>query len=112
VRLLSFVFLLLLACAAGEVSQITGVLLVFALLVMPAAAAQQLTAHPARSFTLTIVIGLGVTWLGLGVAYFSPYPVGFWVTTFGFVAYVLAVASRATRARVSRHALRNPAVTS
>ena len=34
------------ACAAAEVSQITGALLVFALLVMPAAAAQQLTARP------------------------------------------------------------------
>jgi len=49
-RLVSMVFLLLLGCAAAEVSQITGALLVFALLVMPAAAAQQLTARPALSF--------------------------------------------------------------
>ena len=46
VRALSVVFLLVLGCTAAEVSQITGALLVFALLVMPAAAAQQLTARP------------------------------------------------------------------
>ncbi len=48
-RALSVAFLLLLGCAAAEVSQITGALLVFALLVMPAAAAQQITARPALS---------------------------------------------------------------
>ena len=42
VRILSVAFLVLLGVAAAEVSQITGALLVFALLVMPAAAAQQL----------------------------------------------------------------------
>ena len=33
-------------------------------------------------------------WLGLGVAYFSVYPVGFFVTTFGFAVYVLAQRGR------------------
>jgi zinc/manganese transport system permease protein len=102
VGLLSTLYLLLLACAAAEVSQITGVLLVFALLVMPAAAAQQLTARPIYSFALTICIGLVVTWLGLGVSYFSPYPVGFWITTFGFGAYVLAAGGRALAGRAVR----------
>jgi zinc/manganese transport system permease protein len=95
-------YLLLLACAAAEVSQITGVLLVFALLVMPAAAAQQLTVRPGRSLALAIALGLGVTWLGLGVGYFSPYPVGFWITTFGFATYVVAVGGRALATRRAR----------
>jgi zinc/manganese transport system permease protein len=94
VRALSVVFLLLLGCTAAEVSQITGALLVFALLVMPAAAAQQITARPGWSFGLTLVLGLVVTWLALGVAYFSVYPVGFYVTTFGFAVYVLASVGR------------------
>jgi zinc/manganese transport system permease protein len=94
VRALSVVFLLLLGCTAAEVSQITGALLVFALLVMPAAAAQQVTARPGWSFGLTLVLGLVVTWAALGVAYFSTYPVGFYVTTFGFAIYVLASLGR------------------
>jgi zinc/manganese transport system permease protein len=104
VRGLSVVYLLLLGCTAAEVSQITGALLVFALLVMPAAAAQQVTASPAWSFAITIVVGLVVTWLALGVAYFSVYPVGFWVTTFGFAAYLLGAGYHAAASRVGSRA--------
>ncbi|MGO9028699.1 MAG: metal ABC transporter permease [Acidimicrobiales bacterium] len=104
VRGLSVVYLLLLGCTAAEVSQITGALLVFALLVMPAAAAQQVTASPAWSFAITVVVGLVVTWLALGVAYFSVYPVGFWVTTFGFAAYLLGAGYHAAASRVGSRA--------
>jgi zinc/manganese transport system permease protein len=96
-RLLSTVFLLLLAVTTAEVSQLTGALLVFALLVMPAAAAQRLTVNPQHSLALAVVIGLLVTWLGLGVAYFSVYPIGFFITSFGFAAYLLAAAWQAGR---------------
>jgi zinc/manganese transport system permease protein len=92
VRMLSALFLVLLGAAAAEASQITGALLVFALLVMPAATAQVLTARPALSLALTVAIGLAVTWAALVVAYYSPYPIGFYVTTFAFAAYVLAQA--------------------
>jgi zinc/manganese transport system permease protein len=110
VRLLGTVFLVLLGCAAAEVSQITGALLVFALLVMPAAAAQQLTARPAVSFLLTIVLSLAITWLGLAVAYFSIYPVGLFVTSFGFAAYVVAAAARAAGERLGRWGILREAV--
>jgi zinc/manganese transport system permease protein len=95
VRTLSIVFLVLLGCTAAEVSQITGALLVFALLVMPAAAAQQITARPAVSIVLTITLGLVVTWVSLAAAYFSVYPVGFYVSTVGFTVYVAAAGYRA-----------------
>jgi len=94
VRLLGVVFLVLLGTTAAEVSQITGALLVFALLVMPAAAAQQLTARPGWSLALSVLLALLVTWAGLVAAYFSTYPVGFYVTTFGFAAYGLSAAGR------------------
>jgi len=95
VAALSVAFLLLLGCAAAEVSQITGALLVFALLVMPAAAAQQITARPALSLTLTVVLAVAITWVSLGVAFYSVYPVGFYVSTFGFAVYVLSAGGRA-----------------
>jgi zinc/manganese transport system permease protein len=90
VRTLGVVFLVLLGATTAEVSQITGSLLVFALLVMPATTAQRLTARPALSLALAVLIALSVTWIALGVAYFTPYPIGFYVTTFAFVAYVAA----------------------
>jgi zinc/manganese transport system permease protein len=103
-RLLSTVFLLLLAVTTAEVSQITGALLVFALLVMPAAAAQRLTVDPRRSLVLAVGIGVLVTWFGLGVAYFSAYPIGFYITSFGFGAYLLAAAWEAERTWRGRRA--------
>jgi zinc/manganese transport system permease protein len=99
VRALSAGFLLLLGLTVAATSQITGALLVFALLVTPAAAAQQLTVRPLRGLLLTIAIGLTVTWLGLALAYFSIYPVGFYVTSLAFAAYVAARAVRAVGGR-------------
>jgi zinc/manganese transport system permease protein len=98
--------LVLLGCTAAEVSQITGALLVFALLVMPAASAQQLTARPALGFAITIALAVGITWTGLAVAYFSVYPVGFFVTTIGMACYLLSVAIRHSAAYVTRRAPR------
>jgi len=88
VRALGIVFLVLLGLAVAETSQVTGVLLVFALLVMPAASAQVVTARPGLSLALTVAIGLVVVWLGLGIAYFSVYPAGFFVTSISFAIYV------------------------
>ncbi|MBV9013386.1 MAG: metal ABC transporter permease [Pseudonocardiales bacterium] len=97
VRALSVAFLVLLGAATAEASQITGTLLVFALLVMPAATAQALSARPVTALALTITIGLIVTWLGLSVAYYAPFPVGFFVTSFAFAGYVGAQMLRHAR---------------
>ncbi len=101
VRLLSVTFLLLLGGAVAEATQITGALLVFALLVMPAAAAQQLTARPAVSLLLTVGFALAITWVGLGVAYFSPYPSGFFISVIAFAVYVAATITRRALDHVS-----------
>jgi zinc/manganese transport system permease protein len=90
VRLLGLAFLLVLGLSVAETSQITGALLVFALLVTPAATANRLTANPAVALALSVALALLVTWLGLALAYFSIYPVGFYVTTLAFGLYVLA----------------------
>ena len=83
---LGFGFLLVLGLAVAETSQITGALLVFALLVTPAATAQLLTSRPGLGVALSVAIALAVTWLGLALAYYSIYPVGFYVTSLAFGA--------------------------
>jgi zinc/manganese transport system permease protein len=95
VRLLGFGFLLVLGLSVAETSQITGALLVFALLVTPAATAHQLTPRPALGIALSVALALAVTWLGLALAYFSIYPVGFYVTSLSFGLYVLVRLARA-----------------
>jgi zinc/manganese transport system permease protein len=105
-RLLDFAFLLLLGLAVAATAEITGALLVFSLLVTPAASAQQLTTRPGRGLALSVAIGLAVTWVGLTIAFFSPYPVGFWVTSLSFGFYVLVrLGVGAARRRAPRAAL-------
>ena len=89
VAVLDTVFLLMLGLTIAAVSQLTGALLVFALLVAPPAAAQQLTARPVLGLILSILFGLLVVWLALAIAYFSIYPVGFYATTLAFMLYLV-----------------------
>lgn len=90
VQLLGLGFLLVLGLSVAETSQITGALLVFSLLVAPAAAAQRITSRPLLGIALSVALALAVTWIGLALAYFSIYPVGFYITSLAFTAYVLA----------------------
>ncbi|GHF38016.1 ABC transporter permease [Kitasatospora xanthocidica] len=106
VRLLGAGFLLLLGAATAEAGQITGSLLVFALLVMPAATAQVLTARPVLGLVLAVAFGLGACWLGLIAAFYQPYPLGFFVTTFAFAGFLLAHLGRALAGALGRAAPR------
>ncbi|HET8584635.1 MAG TPA: iron chelate uptake ABC transporter family permease subunit [Casimicrobiaceae bacterium] len=98
VRTLSLGFLLLLGLAVAATSQITGALLVFALLVAPPAAAQRITARPLPGLALSALIGVAVTWGGLILAYYSVYPAGFYITTLAFAAFVAATIAQKVRA--------------
>jgi zinc/manganese transport system permease protein len=75
---------------------------VFALLVAPPATAQLITRRTLAGLALSIAIAILIAWLGLVVAYYSIYPVGFYITTFGFGAYVL------TRLAIHVHARLRP----
>jgi zinc/manganese transport system permease protein len=99
VRALDVAFLLLLAATAAGVVQITGALMVFTLLVLPAAAARELTCRPGPGMLLSVALALVVTWAALGVAFYSPYPIGFWLSSLAFGTYLLARGARAVRER-------------
>src|SRR5437588_626362 len=75
-RALAAAFLLLLGLSVAATAQITGVLLVFALLVAPPATARVLTPRVGLGLLLSVGIALLVVWLGLALAYFYEYPVG------------------------------------
>lgn len=98
VRVLSVGFLVLLGVAAAAASQITGSLLVFTLLVVPAATAQLLCTNPRTSLLLTVLLGVGLTWGSLLVAYYVDVPLGFLLSSAAFMVYVLVAG--ATRAAV------------
>ena len=72
--------------------------------VTPAATAHQLTTRPVLGIALSVSLALAVTWLGLVLAYFSIYPVGFYVTSLAFGLYLLVRVTRALASRNRRRA--------
>jgi zinc/manganese transport system permease protein len=97
VRGLTLAFLAMLAVAVASASQVTGPLLVLALLVMPAASARVLTARPGLSLALSVAIALLAVWVGLGIAYFSAYPPSMFIAAVAFGCYLLARATALIR---------------
>lgn len=89
VQFLSFAFLLVLALAVAEAIQIVGVLLIFALLVTPAAIAERLVTRPSAVVLLSVVLALLFTWGGLVMAYYLPYSLGFFITSLAFGTYLV-----------------------
>ncbi len=82
-------FLLLVAIATSVAVQVVGVLLIFSLLVTPAAIAQRLTTRPFYGMLVSVVIALFATWFGLIASFYIPYPVSFFITSVTFGLYVV-----------------------
>ena len=88
VLLLGIIFMLLVAVATSFAVQVVGVLLIFSLMVTPAATAQQLAKRPRQVIIISVAIALAATWLGLFIAFYEPYPVSFFITSIVFVFYL------------------------
>ena len=88
VTALSIGFMAILAVAVTEAVQVVGVLLIFALIVTPAAIAVRFTSRPFVAIATGVVLALAFTWAGLTIAYYSPHPVSFFITSIAFGTYV------------------------
>jgi len=93
-RLYSVLFLAIVALATAECAQIVGVLLVFALMVGPAAAAQRLTRTVATGIALSAIFALCEAWLGIALAFYTDWPTSFWITALSVAVYLCAVLAR------------------
>jgi len=85
---LGIVFMLLVAVATSIAVQVVGVLLIFSLMVTPAAIAQELAKRPQRIMIISVGVALMATWLGLFISFYEPYPVSFFITSIVFVLYL------------------------
>ncbi|HEY1169601.1 MAG TPA: metal ABC transporter permease [Candidatus Limnocylindrales bacterium] len=90
VRLISILFLLLLAAAVAEAVQVVGVLLILTLLITPGATAERLTAQPGLATAASVGVALLATLGGILLALVTAVPVSFYVTTIAFVCYLAA----------------------
>jgi zinc/manganese transport system permease protein len=90
VRALSIGFLVIVAVAVTAAVQVVGVLLIFSLLVIPGAIAERVCRTPGRGIALCVATSILFVWTGLAITYYTNFPVGFLITTFAFVAYLMA----------------------
>ncbi|GAC1638265.1 MAG: metal ABC transporter permease [Candidatus Dormibacteraceae bacterium] len=90
IRVLSAFFLILVAITVAESVQAVGALLVFGLMVTPAAAAQNLTTSPYMGMALSAAVAVLAVWLGLTLAFFISYPVSFFITALAFGALIVS----------------------
>src|SRR5216683_2738720 len=105
VTALSIAFMAILAVAVTEAVQVVGVLLIFALIVTPAAIAVRFTCRPGVAIAIGIALALAFTWLGLTIAFYSPHPVSFFITSLAFGTYVVVRLAVPLRARIQRIAI-------
>jgi zinc/manganese transport system permease protein len=81
VRALSIVFMALLGLAVSMAVQAVGTLLLFALVVTPAATAIMLTPRPVMAMAASTAISLSAVWLGLGASAMFNLPPSFPIVT-------------------------------
>lgn len=86
-RFVSTVFLALVALAVAACAQIVGVLMVFTLMVGPAAAAQRVASGLWSGIALAAVLALGEAWLGIVIAYHTDWPVSFCIAALSAIVY-------------------------
>jgi zinc/manganese transport system permease protein len=90
-RTVSVLFLAVVALAVAQCAQIVGVLLVFALMVGPAAAAQQITTRFWHGIALSVALALVEAWFGLVLAFVTDWPTSFWITALSGSIYLATV---------------------
>jgi zinc/manganese transport system permease protein len=87
--LLGVVFMLLVAATVSIAVQVIGILLIFALMVTPAAIAVRLSRRPLHAMTIAVLVALFATWIGLFVSWYALYPVSFLIVSIVFGTYLV-----------------------
>ena len=109
-RRMELAFLLVMALATSMTVPVVGALLMFSLMIGPAAAARSLTARPVLAMALSVAIALVTVWVGIAVSYQSNWPLGFFVGIIGAVFFLFGQAYAAARRRLPARGYGEPRV--
>ncbi len=93
-RLLGTLFMMVVALTVAACVEVVGALLVFSLLVAPAAAALRVCSRVVPAVLLAVGLAIGQVWGALLLAALTDWPVSFWVTLLGGAAYAVACIRR------------------
>jgi zinc/manganese transport system permease protein len=102
VRALGVAFVVLLALTITMAVQVVGTLLLFALVVTPAATALRITARPLRVAALAVAIALGSVWGGLVLSAMVDLPPSFFIVSLAVLAWVAVLVATGRRKRPAR----------
>jgi zinc/manganese transport system permease protein len=86
-RRMEVAFLLVVALTTTMAVPVVGALLIFSLLISPAAAARSFTGKPLSAMGLSVIIALATVWSAIALSYLSNLPIGFFVGSLGAVTY-------------------------
>ncbi|MFE3601209.1 metal ABC transporter permease [Streptomyces sp. NPDC059096] len=107
VRALNLLIAVTAAVTVTVAMRVVGLLLVSALMVVPVAAAQQVTRSFVVTFVLSVVIGTAVTLAGTVTSYYQDVPPGATIVLIAIGVFVLLTALATPLARRRARALRN-----
>ena len=100
VRALGVAFVVLLALTITMAVQVVGTLLLFALVVTPAATALRLTARPIRVAAAAVALALVSVWGGLVLAAMVDLPPSFFIVSIAVFAWLVVLAATGGRRRL------------
>ena len=92
-------FLIVMALATSMTVPVVGALLMFSLMIGPAAAARSVTARPGVALALSVAIALATVWISIALSYRTNWPLGFFVGVAGAVFYLFGLGLRALGTR-------------
>lgn len=85
--LMDLLFLGVMGIVTAMALPVVGALLVFSLLVGPASAARALTDRPVEAMLLSAALALATVWAAIALAFWTNWPIGFFVGGLSMVAY-------------------------
>ena len=86
----SVLLLFILAVTVSVATPIAGILLTYALIVGPAAAAALLSANPLRAVSLSVVLSVAYLWISLALSYWVDFPPSVYVAALSLAGYLTA----------------------
>jgi zinc/manganese transport system permease protein len=103
-RRMELYFLIVMALATSMTVPVVGALLMFSLMIGPAAAARSVTARPGAAIALSVAIALATVWLSIALSYRTNWPLGFFVGVIGAAFYLVGLGARSLGGRTVRGA--------
>jgi zinc/manganese transport system permease protein len=103
-RRVELCFLVVIALTTTMAVPVVGSLLIFSLLISPAAAARCFTNRPLRAMGLSVLFALATVWAAIAISYLTNLPIGFFVGALGAVSYAAGRGFTAWRRAAPRRA--------